>query len=66
LGVGRLTRSERSERSRAMICDTFATESFGKPVVRAVRSVFPGAPARCDRGGHPPLHVAASKSLRLG
>jgi len=29
-----------------MICETFATESFGKPVALAGRSVFPGAPAQ--------------------
>jgi hypothetical protein len=29
-----------------MICDAFATESFGKPVDLAGSSVFPGAPAQ--------------------
>ena len=41
----RPTRSSSSVRSRATTCDTFATESFGKPVCRAVSSTFPGASA---------------------
>ena len=45
-GPTRPARSDRSERSSAMIWDTFATESFGKPAAFAVRSTFPGAPAQ--------------------
>lgn len=45
-GRMRPTRPLRKQRSSAMICDTFATESFGKPVVLAERSTFPGAPAQ--------------------
>ena len=41
----RPVRSSRSVRSRATTCDTFATESFGKPVIPAVNSTFPGASA---------------------
>jgi hypothetical protein len=33
-------------RSRVMICDTLATESFGRPVVLAGRSTLPGASAQ--------------------
>ena len=31
--------------SKVMICDTFATESFGKPVTSDGRRTFPGARA---------------------
>ena len=44
-GEIRPTRSSRSVRSRATTCDTFATESFGKPVIPTVNSTFPGASA---------------------
>ena len=44
--ASRPARSVRSDRSRAMICETFATESFGKPVAFAGSSVLPGAPAQ--------------------
>ena len=42
-GEIRPTRSSRSARSRATTCDTFATESFGKPVIPMANSTFPGA-----------------------
>lgn len=32
-----------NSRSRVMICDALATESFGRPVVQAGRSTLPGA-----------------------
>jgi hypothetical protein len=35
-----------NSRSRLMICETFATESLGSPVVRAGRSTLPGASAQ--------------------
>ena len=41
----RPVRSSRSARSSAMICATFATESFGRPVIAVVNSKFPGAAA---------------------
>jgi hypothetical protein len=37
------TSSVSNSRSRVMICDTLATESFGSPVVRAGRRTLPGA-----------------------
>nr|VFJ45532.1 MAG: hypothetical protein BECKFM1743C_GA0114222_1002610 [Candidatus Kentron sp. FM]VFJ73765.1 MAG: hypothetical protein BECKFM1743A_GA0114220_107393 [Candidatus Kentron sp. FM]VFK20773.1 MAG: hypothetical protein BECKFM1743B_GA0114221_107263 [Candidatus Kentron sp. FM] len=36
-------RSVRKARSRATICDAFATESFGRPVALASKRTFPGA-----------------------
>lgn len=39
-------RSARADLSRAMICETFATESFGRPVILDVRSTLPGASAQ--------------------
>ena len=45
LPESRPTRSVRSVRSRAMICETLATESFGRPVSRARKSTLPGASA---------------------
>jgi len=38
-------RSVRKARSTAMICDAFATESFGNPVALADSRTFPGARA---------------------
>lgn len=38
-------RSPSSDLSSATTCDTFATESFGRPVRRVSRRTFPGAPA---------------------
>ncbi len=35
----------KQELSTAIICETFATEDLGSPVVRAERSTFPGASA---------------------
>jgi hypothetical protein len=35
-----------NSRSRVMICDALATESFGRPVDRAGRSTLPGASAQ--------------------
>lgn len=35
--------SVRTARSTVTICETFATESFGRPVERRLRSTFPGA-----------------------
>jgi hypothetical protein len=40
-----LTRSLRRDLSNEMICETFATESFGNPVTRADRLTLPGAGA---------------------
>jgi hypothetical protein len=40
------TSSVSNSRSRVMIWDTLATESFGRPVVRAGRSTLPGASAQ--------------------
>ena len=40
-----LTRSVRSSLSIATICETLATESFGRPVMRLLRATFPGASA---------------------
>ena len=40
------TSSVSNSRSRVMICDTLATESFGSPVVRAGRRTLPGASAQ--------------------
>jgi hypothetical protein len=37
------TSSVSNSRSRVMICDTLATESFGSPVARAGRRMLPGA-----------------------
>lgn len=39
-------RSSSKLRSRATSCDTLATESFGRPVIRAVSSALPGASAQ--------------------
>jgi hypothetical protein len=39
------TRSVSEDLSKATTCETFATESFGRPVRRASRSTFPGASA---------------------
>ena len=39
-------RSARADLSRAMIWETFATESFGRPVILDVRSTLPGASAQ--------------------
>lgn len=41
----RPTLSVSNVRSSAMICDTFATESFGNPVVLLGSNTLPGAPA---------------------
>ena len=41
----RPTRFVNSSLSRVSSCDTFATESLGRPVVRAERRTFPGAKA---------------------
>jgi hypothetical protein len=46
LDVSRPACSVRRARSRAMICETFATESLGKPVALAGKSALPGAPAQ--------------------
>ncbi len=43
--VIRPTRSVKSVRSIMTICETFATESFGSPVVDAGSVTFPGAAA---------------------
>ena len=40
------TRSVSEGLSKATTCETFATESFGRPVRRASRSTFPGASAQ--------------------
>lgn len=40
------TSSVSTSRSRLMICETLATESFGRPVARAGRSTLPGASAQ--------------------
>jgi len=37
------TRSVSNDLSRTTTCETFATESFGRPVSRPSRSTFPGA-----------------------
>ena len=37
------TRTVRKSLSTLTICDTFVTESFGRPVRRAERGTFPGA-----------------------
>lgn len=39
------TRSVKEDLSKVTTCETFATESFGRPVRRASRSTFPGASA---------------------
>lgn len=41
----RPTRSSSSVRLRATTCDTFATESFDRPVIPPVNGTFPGASA---------------------
>ncbi len=40
-----LTRSLRMDLSKEMICETFATESFGNPVTRVDKLTLPGASA---------------------
>ncbi len=46
IAPARPVRSSRSDRSRATICVAFATESFGRPVIAALNSTFPGASAQ--------------------
>jgi len=60
----RPTRSVRSERASVTSCDTFATESFGRPVLRAFRRTLPGASAHSSLlvSG---THTAVAIRLRL-
>ena len=54
------TSSVSNSRSRVMIWETLATESFGRPVARAGRSTLPGASAQCRllvRGTHTTLRI---------
>ena len=46
LGESLPTHSVSSARSTAMICDVFATDSFGNPVALPGSSTFPGASAQ--------------------
>jgi hypothetical protein len=57
------TRSVRDVLSRATICETFATESLGSSVERAVRSTFPGASAHFSLDK---FDITESESLLLG
>ena len=50
------TRSDKSCRSSATICDGFATESWGRPVSRTESKIFPGARA------HPVLPVRGTQT----
>ena len=49
LRVTRPTRSVSTERSSVTTCETFATESFERPVLRAGRRTLPGASAHVAR-----------------
>ena len=63
------TLSDNRLRSMVTICEAFATESFGRPIVRAGRRTFPGASAQPRLPGqwhaHDGRQLAAIEGITL-